>query len=77
MGYFNYHAKIKNKIKNGELEKFEITDEYNGIKPALVLYFDDGKVFPIREHRFDEYLKLLLWYYKYNKNSCKTFLQII
>ena len=47
MGYFNYHAKIKNKIKNGELEKFEFVDEYNNIKPALVLHFCDGKVFPM------------------------------
>lgn len=60
MGYFNYHAKIKNKIKNGELQRFEFVDEYNNIKPALVLHFCDGKVFPIREHMFDEYLKLLL-----------------
>ena len=60
MGYFNYHAKIKNKIKNGELERFEFVDEYNTIKPALLLYFKDGKIFPIREHMFDEYFKLLL-----------------
>lgn len=59
MGYFNYHAKIKNKIKNGELERFEFVDEYNAIKPALLLYFKDGKVFPIREHMFDEYFEIL------------------
>ena len=59
MGYFNYHAKVQRKIKNGELIKFEIVDEHNGIKPAMLLYFSDGTVMPIREHMFDEYLKLL------------------
>ena len=59
MGYFNYHSKVQKKIRNDELERFEIVDEYNGIKPAMVLYFQDGTIFPIREHMFDEYLKLL------------------
>lgn len=58
MAYFNYHAKIQKKIKNGELIKFEIVDEYNGIKPAMLLYFTDGSIMPIRDHMFDEYLKL-------------------
>ena len=59
MGYFNYHAKIQKKIKDGLLKKFEIVDEYNNISPAMLLYFFDGTVMPIREHMFDEYLKLM------------------
>lgn len=59
MAYFNYHAKAKNLIAEGHLIKFEIVDNWNGIKPALVLYFDNNKPMPIREYRFDEYLRNL------------------
>ena len=43
------------------LGNFYFTEKYNGIKPALVLVFDDLKhpVMPIREHRWAEYLQLL------------------
>ena len=57
--YFSYHKKIIDKIKNDELKFFEFVDEYNSISPCLVLYFNDGTKYPIREHRFDEYVKLL------------------
>lgn len=59
MAYFNYHAKAKNLIAEGHLTRFEIVENWNGIKPALVLYFDNDKPMPIREHKFDEYMKLL------------------
>lgn len=59
MAYFNYHAKAKNLIAEGHLTRFEIVENWNGISPALVLYFDNNKPMPIREHRFDEYMKLL------------------
>ena len=59
MGYFNYHAKVKNLIKQGQLVSYEFVDEYNKISPALLLRFKDGSVYPIREHRFEEYLLLL------------------
>lgn len=59
MGYYNYHAKIKQKIKDGELVRFEFVDNYKNYSPCLVLYFSDGKVYPIKEYMFDEYLKLL------------------
>ena len=59
MGYFNYHAKAKKLISDGHLVKFEIVPKWNSISPALVLYFDKNKPMPIREYRFDEYLKLL------------------
>lgn len=58
MAYFNYHAKIKKLIKQGDFLRFEILEEYNGIKPCMLIYFKHNKPMPIREHRFEEYLKL-------------------
>lgn len=59
MSYFNYHAKAKKLISDGHLIKFEIVPKWNSISPALVLYFDNNKPMPIREYKFDEYLKLI------------------
>ena len=59
MGYYSYHNKIISKIKKGELIKFEFVDEYHGITPCLLLYFNDGKIFPVRDYMFDDYIKLL------------------
>lgn len=57
--YFNYHAKAKSLIKAGELEYFEILDDYHGIKPAIVLYFSSHKPMPIRQHRWAEYFEII------------------
>lgn len=57
--YFNYHAKAKRLITEGHLVRYELVDNYNGIAPALVLYFDNEKPMPIREHKWCEYLNLL------------------
>ncbi len=57
--YYNYHAKIKKLIKEGHLIKFEIVEQYKKIKPALLLYFDNGKIMPVREYRFCEYFEIL------------------
>jgi hypothetical protein len=61
MSYFNYHKTAKKLIADGKLTNFYFTEEYNGIKPALVLLFNDARhpVMPIREHRFDEYIQIL------------------
>ncbi|OTQ25795.1 thermostable hemolysin delta-VPH [Gilliamella apicola] len=59
MSYFNYHAKAKRLIKDGHLVGYEFVDNWNGIRPALVLYFDEAKPMPIREYRWQEYLQLL------------------
>ena len=59
MAYFNYHAKAKKMIKNGDLVKVSIVDDYNGISPALVLEFKNHKPMPIRQHRWGEYFELL------------------
>lgn len=57
---YPYHNKIKQRIKNNELVKYEYVDKYKDISPCLLLYFStDPKVRPIREHRFNEYEGLL------------------
>lgn len=57
--YFNYHAKVKKKIAQVGVEKFEFVQEYNNISPALLIYFKDGSVMPIREYKFLEYIALI------------------
>jgi len=59
MMYFNYHAKVKRLILEGRLEGYEFFDEYNGITPALVLYFKDARPMPIRDYMWEEYIKVL------------------
>ncbi|MBQ3492920.1 MAG: thermostable hemolysin delta-VPH [Clostridia bacterium] len=61
MSYFNYHATAKKLIAQGKLKDFYFVDKHNKISPALVLIFDCDKhhVMPIRENRWQEYLKLL------------------
>ncbi len=60
--YFNYHAKVKKLILDGELERYEFVDDYNGISPALVLYFKSHSPMPIRNYRWEEYLPFLMMY---------------
>lgn len=55
--YYNYHAKAKQLINEGHLIEQKIVDDWNGIKPALVLYFDNHRPMPIRQYRWDEYLQ--------------------
>ncbi len=59
--YFSYHKTAKKLIAENKLIFFEIVDDYKGISPALLLYFDDPRhpVMPIREYRFEEYLPIL------------------
>ncbi|OCG04239.1 thermostable hemolysin delta-VPH [Gilliamella apis] len=59
MAYFNYHSKAKKLISQGYLIHYEFVDNWNGIKPALVLYFDNANPIPIREYRWQEYLPLI------------------
>tara|TARA_X000001036_G_C20137927_1_gene586107 strand:+ start:342 stop:527 length:186 start_codon:yes stop_codon:yes gene_type:complete len=57
---YPYHNKIKQRIRNQELVRYEYVDRYKDISPCLLLYFTtDPKIRPIREHRFLEYEKLL------------------
>lgn len=58
---YPYHNKIKQRIKNSELERYEYVDRYKSIEPCLVLHFStEPKIRPIREHRFAEYEALFL-----------------
>lgn len=57
---YPYHNKIKQRIKNNELVRYEYVEKYNSIGPCLLLHFSaEPKIRPIREHRFDEYEKFL------------------
>ncbi|MCU4173807.1 hypothetical protein [Carboxylicivirga sp. N1Y90] len=57
---YPYHNKIKQRIKNNELESYEYVKEYKNISPCLLLHFStEPKVRPIRQHRFEEYENLL------------------
>lgn len=57
---YPYHNKIKQRINNGELVKFEYVDKYKQIQPALLLYFStEPYIKPVREHRFEEYKQIL------------------
>jgi len=57
---YSYHNRIKQRINNRELLRYEYLDNYNGIKPCLLLHFStEPNVRPVREHRFEMYDKLL------------------
>ena len=60
MSYYNYHAEIKKLILSGKLVGYKFVDDYNGIKPALVLYFNDHRPMPIRSYRWEEYIPYLM-----------------
>ena len=56
---YPYHNKIKQRINNKELLRYEYVESYNGISPCLLLHFEtEPKIRPIREHRFKEYEEL-------------------
>lgn len=57
--YFNYHAKVKKKINEVGVERVEFVERYKDISPALLIYFKDGSMMPIREHKFLEYVALI------------------
>lgn len=59
MAYYSYHATAKKLIQEGHLIRYEIVSDWNGIKPALVLYFDNHRPMPVRENRWQEYWELL------------------
>lgn len=56
---YPYHNKIKQRIKNKELVRYEYLEKYKDISPCLLLYFDsEPYTRPIRAHRFKEYEEL-------------------
>lgn len=60
MSYYNYHAEIKKLILSGKLVGYKFVDDYNGIKPALVLYFSGHRPMPVRSYRWEEYIPYLM-----------------
>lgn len=57
---YPYHNKIKQRIRNKELVRYEFVDRYRNIAPCLLLHFDtEPRIRPIREHRFAEYREIL------------------
>ena len=57
---YPYHNKIKQRIKNNEMKRFEYVDTYKSISPCLLLhFFTEPQIRPIREHRFEEYEEIL------------------
>ncbi len=57
--YFNYHAKVKNLIKQNEVISYKIVDKWNNISPALIIFFKSHKPLPIRIEKWDEYFSIL------------------
>ena len=59
--YFNYHAKVKKLIRENKLVGYKFVGEYNGIKPALLLFFvdTDRPIMPIRKEKWDTYAEFL------------------
>lgn len=58
--YYNYHAQIKKMILEGRLKGYQFVGDYNGIKPALVLYFEGHRPMPIRDYKWEEYIPFLI-----------------
>jgi hypothetical protein len=53
---YPYHNKIKQRIKNNELKRYEYVAKYKAIAPCLLLHFiTEPYIRPIRSHRFEEY----------------------
>lgn len=57
--YYNYHARAKGLIAEGHLTGWRLLDRYHGIRPCLLLFFDNHRPMPIRRHRWGEYLPII------------------
>lgn len=58
--YYNYHAQIKKLIIEGRLVGYEFVDNYNGIAPALLLYFENHRPMPVRDYMWENYIPYLM-----------------
>lgn len=64
---YPYHNRIKQRIRNGELESYEFVTDWPGIGECLLLRFSTFPVFrPIRPYRWYEYVDILA---KWNKKE--------
>ena len=67
---YPYHNRIKQRIKHGELIGFEFVDNYPRIGQCLVLRFHTSPpIRPIRPHRYDEYVDLLIEWVRNTPNQ--------
>ena len=62
MAYFDYHAKVKKLVREGQLTSYYFDKQYNKIGFALVLVLNEKK-YPIREDKFEEYFDLIGKFY--------------
>ena len=70
---YPYHNKIKQRIRNNELIKYEYVDKYKLISPCLLLYFStEPMIRPIRQHRFLEYELFLEKFFKKEEPDIKN-----
>jgi hypothetical protein len=58
--YYNYHAQARRLIEEGHLVEYRLLEEYHGIRPCLLLIFDNHRPMPIRRHRWEEYFERLM-----------------
>ncbi|SBV96655.1 conserved hypothetical protein [uncultured Eubacteriales bacterium] len=57
---YPYHNRIKQRIRNGELIKWEMVYDYPKIGECILLHFSTvPHIRPIRPHRYVEYAALL------------------
>lgn len=57
---YPYHNRIKQRIKNGELQDFKFVSEYKNIGECLLLFFStEPYIRPIRPHKYAEYEALI------------------
>ena len=57
--YYNYHARIKNLIKDGHLIDYKFVSRWRNTCPALVLFFDNHRPMPIKKERWQQYAVIL------------------
>lgn len=62
MSYFNYHAKIRKLIKQGDCIGASLLYKYHNISPAMVFYFKTHSPMPVRDYRWQEYFPLIKRY---------------
>lgn len=57
---YPYHNRIKQRIRNGELEGYKYAHDYKNIGECLLLFFNTPPfVCPVRPHKYEEYVGLL------------------
>ena len=69
---YPYHNKIKARIANNELVRYEYVEKYKTIIPCMLLHFNtEPFIRPIREHRFEEYENIFKEMSKTKNNQYK------